>query len=363
MLRFRDDLQRIPTYTPGTSIEEAARRLGISDIAKLASNECPLPPFPEVVEAIADGGAAVNRYPDNDCTELRAEVAEHLSVAPESLLFGTGSASLMLIAALALGGPGRSIAYAWPSFGLYRIAARISHSREVEVPLAADHRLDLHALAAAIRPDTSLVYLCNPNNPTGTHVPAAAVAEFVATVPDDIMIIVDEAYYEYVRAADFGTALPLAMERPNVFVARTFSKVYGLAGLRVGYLVGDPDAIGELRRVQVPFSVNSLAQVAAIETLRHPERLEERVQRNADAMKQFTEELTERGYEFTDSQTNFVYLHPGDRRDAFLDAMARNGIVLRPFGRGWMRVTMGTEGENARFFAALDEVEASTEAG
>ncbi len=182
MPRFRDDLDRIAAYKPGTPIEEAARQLGMDDIVKLASNECPLPPFPEVQQAIAKAAATAHRYPDNDASELRAEVAKFLSVPQDSIVFGTGSASLMMISALALGGPGRSIAYGWPSFGLYRIAARTSFSTEIEVQLTGDHRYDLKALAAAIRPDTSLVYLCNPNNPTGTYVPLAAVADFISAL-------------------------------------------------------------------------------------------------------------------------------------------------------------------------------------
>ncbi|MEE8330503.1 MAG: histidinol-phosphate transaminase [Acidimicrobiia bacterium] len=356
MPRFRDDLDRIAAYKPGTPIEEAARQLGMDDIVKLASNECPLPPFPEVQQAIAKAAATAHRYPDNDASELRAEVAKFLSVPQDSIVFGTGSASLMMISALALGGPGRSIAYGWPSFGLYRIAARTSFSTEIEVPLTGDHRYDLKALAAAIRPDTSLVYLCNPNNPTGTYVPLAAVADFIDAVPDDVAVIVDEAYYEYVQAPDFGTALPIALERDNVLVARTFSKVYGLAGLRVGYLVGDPATISELRRVQVPFSVSTVAQAGATEALQHQERVADRVHANAAAVKVFADELSSRDYEFADSQTNFVYMHPRDRSEDFLAAMARNGIVVRPFGQGWIRVTFGSEQENARFFAALDEV-------
>lgn len=355
MPRFRDDLDRIAAYQPGTPLDAATPALGMDDIVRLASNECPLPPFPEVQEAVARAAATVNRYPDNAVSELRAEVARFLSVPADSIMFGTGSTSLLMTAALALGGPGRSIAYGWPSFGMYRIAARTSFSEEIEVPLS-DHRYDLEGLAAAIRPDTSLIYLCNPNNPTGTHVGRDAVSDFIEAIPDDVVVIVDEAYYEFVQAPDFGSALPLAMERDNVLVAHTFSKVYGLAGLRVGYMVGDPATISQLRRVQVPFSVNTLAQAGATEALRHPDRVADRVQRNAEAMKLFSEELTERGYEFVESQTNFVFLHPRHRAAAFGRAMAAHDIVVRPFGQGWIRVTLGSETENARFFAALDEV-------
>lgn len=355
MVRFRKDLSDIIPYRPGKPIEQAARDFGLAEIIKLASNESPYPPFLEVQEAIAAASAVVNRYPDNDAHELRHALAAHLGVAEDRLLFGGGSAALMLIAALAMGGAGTSAVYSWPSFGLYRIGTQASFSEGIEVPLDAGHRHDLDAMAAAIRPDTSIVYVCNPNNPTGTHVGAEAVFEFIEAVPSDVLVVVDEAYFEYVQAADYGTALPLALERDNVLVAHTFSKVYGLAGLRCGYMVGDPDTITELRRVQAPFTLDAIAQIAAVEALKHQDQVAERVQANAEGVKLFTDELTSRGIEFADSQCNFVYMHPGDDGAAFDDAMRAHGIVVRPWRDGWVRVTIGSEPENRSFFAALDE--------
>ncbi len=359
MPRFRSDLSSIIPYQPGTPIEEAARQLGLTEIVKLASNENPLPPFPEVQDVVAAALAGANRYPDNECSELRAAVAAHLSVAADNLWFGNGSAALMMVTALGVGGPGTSVVYGWPSFGLYRIAAQTAFSERIEVPLDRDQRYDLPAMTAALRSDTTLVFVCNPNNPTGTHVDSDAVRDFVAALPDEVLVVVDEAYYEYVQAPEYGTALPLALEADNVLVSRTFSKVYGLAGLRCGYMVGHPETIRELRRVQAPFTVSSIAQAAATAALACRDRVAERVQRNAEALKLFGEELSGRGFDFAESVTNFVFMHPGARSEAFDAAMARNGIVVRPWAQGWVRVTVGTEADNAKFFAALDEVSAS----
>ncbi len=359
MPTFRQDLHSILPYRPGKPIEDVAREFGLERIAKLASNESPLPPFAEVQAAITAAIPRVHRYPDNNRYELREALADHLGVSGDYLWFGGGSNELMLMTAIAVGGPGTSAVHAWPSFGLYRIATQVAMAEGIEVPLDADHRHDLDRMLGEIRPDTTVVYVCNPNNPTGTHVAAEAVWEFVDAVPEGVLVVVDEAYFEYAQAADYGTALPLALERPNVVVARTFSKVYGLAGLRCGYMVGPPEVLAEFRRVQLPFTTNTLAQVAAVEALRHQDRVAERVQRNAEGLKLFAEELAARGIPFADSQTNFVYLHPGGNdAQAFKRELLTHGVIVRPFENGWVRVSVGTDEENHAFFKALDEVRA-----
>ncbi|MGH8874723.1 MAG: histidinol-phosphate transaminase [Acidimicrobiia bacterium] len=353
---FRPDVSAISPYRPGRPVEEVARELGLDQIVKLASNECPYPPFPEVLAAITDAAGGLNRYPDNERFYLRHAVADQLGVPESHLWFGGGTTELLVATAQAVGGPGTSAVYAWPSFVMYRIATRLAGARAVEVPLDARHRHDLEAMGAALRDDSTVVYLCNPNNPTGTYVASDALVAFVNSVPARTLVVVDEAYFEFATAADFGSALPLALERPNVMVTRTFSKVYGLAGLRVGYAVTAPEIITELRKAQPPFSVNSLAQVAAMEALRHQDRVAERTRLNTDALKLFAEELTQRGLEFADSQTNFVYLRVGDDAAAVGDALLGRGVVVRPMSDGWARVTVGTEHENRLFFQALDSV-------
>ncbi len=359
MPTFRADLAAIAPYKPGKPIEEVAREFGLERIAKLASNESPLPPFPAVQDAIAAAIPSLHRYPDNYRYDLRMALAAHLDVPPDHLWFGGGSNELMLMTAIAVGGPGTSAVYAWPSFGLYRIGTQVAMAQRVEVPLDGAHRHDLDAMLAAIRPDTTVVYVCNPNNPTGTHVPAGALYDFVAQVPERVLVVVDEAYFEFATAADFGTALPLALAQDNVLVARTFSKVYGLAGIRCGYMVGAHATLEELRRVQLPFTTNALAQVGATEALRHQDDVADRVQRNAERLKLFAEELADRGIAFADSQTNFVYLHPGgDDAQEFKRALLPHGVIVRPFEHGWVRVSVGSDDENRAFFTALDAVRA-----
>ncbi len=359
MPRIRPEVRGIVPYKPGKPIEEVARELGLEEIIKLASNECPLAPFPEVQAAIAAATTELNRYPDNERFRLRLALSDNLAVPPDHIWFGAGSTELLVAAAQVVGGPGTSAVYAWPSFVMYRIATRLAGAEAIEVPLDAEFRHDLAAMAAAVRPDTSVVYVCNPNNPTGTHVPGSEVGDLIDRLPDDVLAVVDEAYYDYAQAADYGSMLSRALERPNVIVARTFSKVYGLAGLRVGYAIGDPDTIAELRKAQAPFSVNTLAQVAAIEALRHPDRVEERIRANAEGLKLFHEELTARGIVHADSQTNFVYLVLDRDGGELKRQLLELGVIVRPMSGGAVRVTVGTEPENRRFFAALDLVLAS----
>jgi histidinol-phosphate aminotransferase len=350
---FRPDLEDIPVYSPGRPVEDVRRQYGLESVIKLASNECPYEPFEPVVAAVATAAAGVNRYPDNARRELRCALAAFLGVTPDHLWLGGGSNELMYVTALAVGGPGTSAVYADPSFGLYRIATRLALADRIEVPLDGEHRHDLPALAAAIRADTTVVYVCNPNNPTGTHVGSDAVEAFIEGIPDRVLVVLDEAYWEFVDAADYATGLRHAVERDNVVVARTFSKVYGLAGLRVGYFVGHPDTLEELRRIQLPFSVGSLAQVAAIEAIKHQDLVVERMASNRAGRKVVTDGLAARGLEFADSQTNFVYVQPPIR--GCYEALEERGVIVREAG-GALRVTIGTDDENERLLRALDDV-------
>ncbi len=355
MPTFRADLAQIPVYKPGRTPDEVRREYGLASIVKLASNECPYEPFPPVVEAIAREASTVNRYPDNGVHELRAALGGFLGVSPRQLWLGGGSNELMYVTALAVGGPGTSAVYATPSFGLYRIATRLAMSEGIEVPLDSEHRHDLEAMLAAIRSDTTVVYLCNPNNPTGTHVAAESVEAFIDAIPERVLIVVDEAYFEFAVAGDFASALPLVTDRQNVVVARTFSKVYGLAGLRAGYFVGSESTLGELRRIQLPFSVSTLAQVAAIEALKHQDLVRERMDANRVGLGTITDGLLARGIDYAESQTNFVYVRPPMAPTECFEALQARGVIVRDVGEA-IRISVGTEEENGRLLDALDEV-------
>lgn len=352
---MRPEVARIPPYEAGRPIEEVARSMGLdpATVIKLASNESPIPPFPEVVEAIAAAAATINRYPDNDWHLLAEAVAERLRVEPENLMFGGGTSELLRVASQAMGGEATSAVYPWPSFIIYRMGSVLAGSRPIEVPLTPDYRLDLDAMLGAVRGDTTVVFLCNPNNPTGTHRSASDVTAFVASLPERILVVVDEAYFEYATAADYRSAMNLALEKPNVIVLHTFSKIYSLASLRVGYAIGEPSTLADLRRAQAPFTVSGLAQVAALTAIRYPLRVDQRARFNAEERARLEKELEARQVEFVPSQANFIFLRPQEEESGAFDAFLHNGVIVRQFG-GWIRVTIGTVEENDRFLEALD---------
>jgi histidinol-phosphate aminotransferase len=355
---YRPDLDAVPSYTPGKPIGEVARELGIDSIDKLASNECPTDPFPEVVEAIALAGMTVNRYPDSGQYELTNALAMHHDIDPSSIWVGAGSSDVLRCTALSVGGPGTSAVFAEPSFIMYRIATLIAFATPIAVPLDARFDHDLDAMLAAITDETTIVYICNPNNPTGGIRSAEDIRAFIEAVDDSVLVVIDEAYAEYATDPSFESMLDLAPFMPNVLVARTFSKIYGLAGLRVGYGVGNLDLIAKLRIAQPPFAVTTPAQAAALAALPLRDRVAERAEANARGRSYLTAELSSRGYRVADSQANFVYFEPEDDAAGLFDALLHEGVIVRILGKG-VRITVGTPAENERLIAALDNVVAS----
>jgi histidinol-phosphate aminotransferase len=355
---YRSELESIPRYTPGKPISEVARELGIESVDKLASNECPSAPFPEVIEAIAAAGATVNRYPDSGQYELTNAIAAHYGVDRSSVWVGAGSSEVLRCTALSVGGPGTSAVFADPSFIMYRIATLVAFAEPIAVSLTADFDHDLDAMRAAITDTTTIVYICNPNNPTGSIRSGRDIRAFVDAVDESITIIIDEAYAEYATDPSYESMLDLAPEVPNVLVARTFSKIYGLAGLRVGFGVGHPDLIANLRTTQPPFAVTAPAQAAALAALPLKERVAERAVENTVGRAYLTSSLASRGYRIADSEANFVYFEPDGSASELFDDLLLRGVIVRVLGNG-VRVTVGTAHENERFIAALDEVGAS----
>ena len=356
MVRVRPEIESLTPYQGGMGIEELTRRYGVRDIVKLGSNENPLPPFPEVQEVIAAAAVGINRYPDGGVVGLTEALSEATGVPAECIWFGAGSAELLTTTARALGGRGRSFVYPWPSFAMYQINTALAFAEGITAPVDEAHAIDLEAAGQAIRADTTLMYLCNPNNPTGTYLPQSEIREFVDLVPEDTLVVVDEAYGEYVAAEDHPTAIRLALDRPNVVVARTFSKMYGLAGLRVGYMIGRPDTLDSLRKAQIPFVVNSLAQTAATAALRFPERVAERFEMNRQGVTYVEDAFTERGIEFVPTQANFVWTRLGPGAPSVIQALLEVGTIIRPGTDEWTRVSIGTPEENRRFIADLDRV-------
>ncbi len=355
---FAQKLERIPHYEPGTSLEDAKAQAETADAVKLASNESPFPPHPDVVEAIARAAADVNRYPDPEARVLRSEIANRHDTDPARIAVSNGSCEILLAAALALCEPGDEILYAWPSFSIYPHLPALSGAREITVPLAEGYVHDLDAMLEEVTAATQLLIVCNPNNPTGTHLPVERIGAFVESVPARTTIILDEAYIEYQTNDDPDATLDLLAKHPNVVLLRTFSKCHGLAGLRVGYALCSPQFRAAVDAVRQPFSVNTLAQAAAAEAIRHQDDVAERVERNLVERIYVEDQLHEMGFTTAESETNFAWIDLGDLDEGeVVDLLTKAGVAVRPGtplgGPGHLRVSYGTREENDRFLAAL----------
>lgn len=341
-------------YEPGKPVEALERELGIQGAVKLASNENPLGPSPRALAALRDGLDALHRYPDGGCVALRAKLAAHLGVGGDALVLGSGADELLELLVKAFVVPGDEVVYAWPSFAMYPIVVQGMGGSGVPVPLDADLVHDLDAMAAAVTARTRIVFVCNPNNPTGTSVGAEAFAAFAARLPEDVVLAVDEAYMEYARRPDFPDALACVRERPGTVVLRTFSKIYGLAGLRVGYGVADPGLAALLERARHPFNVNAAAQVAALAALDDAEHVERSRRNNRQGAEYLERELRALDIEVWPSDANFVLARPGP---GVHDALLREGVIVRSLGGFGMpehvRISIGTPEENERCVKAL----------
>jgi histidinol-phosphate aminotransferase len=358
---FAEKLARIPGYQAGVPTGQAPEAIAAGEIAQLASNESSFPPHPKVVEAIRAAAAAMNRYPDPDATLLRSRLAERYETEPGRVAVGNGSCEILLAAAEALCEPGDEILYAWPSFSIYPYLAALTGAREIRVPLAAGEIHDLDAMAAEATAATQLAIVCNPNNPTGTHLPAAQVAAFCERVPNHVTIALDEAYVEFQTDDDPDATADLLAEFPNLVILRTFSKVYGLAGLRVGFALGSARFRAAVDAVRQPFSVNALAQAAAAEAVLHQDDVERRVERTVAERRRVEEALRGIGLATAETQANFSWIDLGDAEEREVVAgLAERKIAVRPGtplgDSGHIRVSYGTPAENDRFLAALGEL-------
>jgi len=365
-VRFLADPARVSPYRPGERSEDVMARYGLDEVVKLASNEYPLPPLPGVMEKVVAAAARLNRYPDASCGALRDALGRHHGVPPERVAVGNGSLELIMLLADALLAPGVAAVFPEPSFALYRRLCDLHRAEAVAVPLGADRCVDLDAMAAAIGPATAVVIVCNPNNPTGTYVPAAAIAAFCDKVPDDVLVIVDEAYNEFVTASDSQDTVELARSRENVCLTRTFSKIHGLCALRVGYAVASETVVEAIDTFRQPFNVNLVAQEAALESLRHQDEVERRRRLTAALRADLTARLEALGYTVLPSEANFVLVDlsgvaaPGDdvcERLTALGAIVRDGAALGL--PGWARVSVGTGDEIEFFLERLAQLAAS----
>ena len=345
--KLRAELEGIPTYKPG---RPAAA--GGPVAYKLSSNENPYPPLPGVMESVTAAAAAFNRYPDLACTALVNELSERFGVPAAHLATGTGSVGVAQQLVQATAGAGDEVVYAWRSFEAYPIITQINGARPVQVPLTPGDVHDLDAMADAITDRTRLVFVCNPNNPTGTVVRRAELERFLDRVPRDVLVVLDEAYREFIRDPEVPDGVELYRERPNVCVLRTFSKAYGLAGLRVGFAIAHEPVAEALRKTAVPFGVSQLAQEAAIASLRAEDALLGRVGSLVGERLRVVEALRGQGWTVPETQANFVWLRLGERTLDFAAHCEQAGVVVRPFVGEGVRVTIGETEANDIFLKA-----------
>jgi histidinol-phosphate aminotransferase len=348
--RPRDAIAAIPAYVAG---KPPTPRPG-QRVFKLSSNENPHDPLPGVIEAAMAAVATMNRYPDMGNSVLYAALAERLGVPQERLAAGTGSVAVLYHLLQAFCDPGDEVVYAWRSFEAYPIAVSATGAVSVQVPVDADGRHDLDAMAAAVTDRTKVVIVCTPNNPTGPSVTDTELRAFVERVPEHVLIVVDEAYREFVREEDPVEALSLAAEHANVVVMRTFAKAYGLAGFRVGYAIAHEEVAAAVRACALPFGVSSVAQAAAVASLDAEEELLERVEAIVSERDRVVDGLRERGWSVPEPQGNFVWLPIGERTGELVALAEEAGITVRPFAGEGVRVSIGEPDANDIFLAVAE---------
>jgi histidinol-phosphate aminotransferase len=343
--RFRPVLDTVPAYKPGKAPVAVT-----GEAHKLSSNESPYGPLPSVLKVLADASSDVNRYPDNTAAALTGALAERFTVPAGHVAVGCGSVGVLKQLMEAVSDPGDEVLYAWRSFEAYPPLADLAHATSVRVPLRAETH-DLAAMASAITPRTRLILVCNPNNPTGTVVRERELVDFLDQVPGDCLVILDEAYREYIRDPGVPDGIGLYRDRPNVAVLRTFSKAYGLAGLRVGFLIGHEPVAEAARKTMLPFTVNSVAQAAAIASLDAEQELLERVETVVKERDRVSQALRADGWTVPESEANFVWLRLGDHTTRFAEVSDAAGISVRPFPGEGARVSIGTPAANDAFLA------------
>ena len=353
-------LDSIPPYKPGRSIEEIQRQYGIQDVIKLASNENPLGASPKALAAISQFFSKVNFYPDGQCFNLRHALAQKLDVKPDQIIIGNGEDGLILETCMAYLDDSSEVIMSQSSFPVYDIYSSGMRARLVKTPLK-NYGLDLEAMAAAITGRTKLIFVCNPNNPTGTTVDAAEVTRFLARVPDHVLVIFDEAYLEYVDEPDFPDSLRYVREgRENVMVMRTFSKIYGLAGLRLGYAIASPATLAHLYCVKEPFSVNMLAQVAGEAALGDDEFLNRTLSVNRSGRDYLYKEFDRLDLAYLKTQANFILVELGPRAGVIVEHLMQKGVIIRPCGAydlpAFARISIGSAEQNERLVKTLEEV-------
>lgn len=353
---IKDYVHPMVPYAPGLRGSEVRERTGNELILKLSSNESSHAPFPRAVQAGLQAIGHLNRYPDGSARDLKRALSAKLGVESGNLVIGNGSNEILVRIAQACAGPGDEVVYGWPSFIVYRIACQLTGATAVEVPLTGDDRFDLPAILRAITPATKIVFLCNPNNPTGTIYSRDEFASFMEQVPNTVLVVADEAYFEFVDSASYPNALDWFDGQRPLVVLRTFSKAYSLAGARVGYGVLPQPLVEALDKIREPFNVNTVAQAMAYYSLDDDAELARRTSENATQRARICDALSRLGYRYAESQTNFVWVHT-DRPSELFEALLAHGVIVRAFGPApALRIGVGTPDETDRLIEVLQQI-------
>ena len=352
-------IYKIKPYIPGKPIDEVKREMGLKSVIKLASNENPYPPSSKVLAAVNKAAREINRYPDGGCFVLRRILAKKLNVDDDQLIFGNGSDEIIVLAVKAFAAKGDDVIIAKPSFLIYEIASTLSGARLHQVPLK-DFRYDLEGMKAKINARTKIIFIGNPDNPAGTYISQRQTEDFLRSVPKSTLVFFDEAYFEFVQARDYPDTIALMKKYPNVITTRTFSKIYGLAGLRIGYGVASPEIIDILNRLREPFNVNSLAQAAAVAVLAD-EAHYRHIAREVQVQRQYLYRSFDRmDIAYEKSFTNFIVVNVGSDSSLIAQALLKKGVIIRDLAvwglKGYIRVSIGSAAENKRFIKSLGEI-------
>lgn len=354
MIRAPEYVLGIQPYVPGKPIEELERELGIANSVKLASNENPVGPSPAALAAIRDSFADINRYPDGSGYYLKRELSQALSVSEDELILGNGSNELLDIAAKTFLRDGDEAVMAAPSFVVYFMAVQSVGGKSIQVPLK-NYTHDLAAMTDAVTPKTKMIFIANPNNPTGTFNRKDEFDRMMERISDNVLVVLDEAYYEYVSAPDYPDSMKYLRTEKNVLILRTFSKIYGLAGLRLGYGIAKKEILSDMNRLREPFNTNTIAQRAAIVALRDRKHVAKSKSINETGKEYLYGELNSMGIKYVPTEANFIYI-PFEGAMALYEKLLKLGVIIRPMGPDAVRVTIGLPEENRRFVEALKAV-------
>jgi histidinol-phosphate aminotransferase len=356
MMYVPEHIKTIKPYVPGKPIEELERELGISGSIKLASNENPLGPSPSAIRALRQGLRDLNRYPDGNCFHLKKALSEKLGLSPDEILFGNGSNELIDLAVRTFLNPGDEAIMAHPSFVVYSSIVQAMNGKCITIPLK-DWRHDLDSMASAITEKTKIIFIANPNNPTGTINTKSEMDAFMDRIPDNVLVVVDEAYCEYVTSSDYADSMKYMKQGRDILILRTFSKIHGLAGLRIGYGIANSALIAEMNKVRQPFNVNTLAQRAALASLKDEHHIAKIKKINERGKKYLYKELKSMNIICIPTEANFIYIIlKNDIAHSLYNDLLKQGVIVRPMGLRELRVTIGLPEENKKLIETMKTV-------